>query len=565
MMSNLSAPDHAEQPPARAPESDPDLDRFDAQGYLGPIDLLDQPTCRRLTRLLKLDQTTPADWPKGCAVSSRLHYEIACLPRLTSLVSKLLGGPVMLWGSSLILRLPAQHHAWHSDIETAGTDDRTVSVWIGLEGTNRGSGLSLIAGSHRFGQPLQKLASQHGVGKGELDSDTVMSWATQFAADAGTAQPDIHDGQAIIFDGRLWHGSANGNALLPRRALLLQYASPDTPIRSPDPNSIDWPLQRIQHPRPPSVMVVGSGTSTMNKLVSPPPIANSIAAAQLSTVIQHLPNPMPEDTDKGWRPHFVLSGQTTQVLAQGCHASVLSAQTTPHPPHQHDEEEILLMLSGQAELQIVDDHTGKTTQQTLRERELVYYPRRGVRHTLSNTGSEPAVYLMFKWRGFGAVKSPDLLRCQVFRLADAFARLDERNAGFATELIVEGQTEYLRTLHAHVSTVQPGAGYAEHVDAHDVAIVLLEGEVETLGQRAGPTSVIYYAGGQAHGLQACGDVPARYLVIEFHGQRNSALMPMRFDAVNLKAALKHGIRQLTMRSSLLEGMVRKAARLLRRR
>ena len=42
-------------------------------------------------------------------------------------------------------------------------------------------------------------------------------------------------------------------------------------------------------------------------------------------------------------------------------------------------------------------------------------------------------------------------------------------------------------------------------------------------------------------------------------------MPMRFDAVNLKAALKHGIRQLTMRSSLLEGMVRKAARLLRRR
>jgi hypothetical protein len=66
-----------------------------------------------------------------------------------------------------------------------------------------------------------------------------------------------------------------------------------------------------------------------------------------------------------------------------------------------------------------------------------------------------------------------------------------------------------------------GAGYEPHVDAYDVAIIVLEGEVETLGQRAAAHSVIFYPAGASHGMSNPGPAPARYLVIEFHGSRST--------------------------------------------
>ncbi|MGB6680380.1 MAG: glycosyltransferase, partial [Candidatus Bathyarchaeia archaeon] len=71
-------------------------------------------------------------------------------------------------------------------------------------------------------------------------------------------------------------------------------------------------------------------------------------------------------------------------------------------------------------------------------------------------------------------------------------------------------------LHCHITTMQPGAGYAPHADSYDVAILLLEGTVETLGQRVSSQAVIFYAAGEPHGIKNIGDIPACYLVFEFH-------------------------------------------------
>jgi hypothetical protein len=70
-----------------------------------------------------------------------------------------------------------------------------------------------------------------------------------------------------------------------------------------------------------------------------------------------------------------------------------------------------------------------------------------------------------------------------------------------------------------VTTLQPGAGYEPHVDAYDVGIVVLDGTIETLGERVEPHGVVYYAGGEPHGMHNPGDVPAVYLVFEFQGRR----------------------------------------------
>ena len=50
-----------------------------------------------------------------------------------------------------------------------------------------------------------------------------------------------------------------------------------------------------------------------------------------------------------------------------------------------------------------------------------------------------------------------------------------------------------------------------------MAIIILEGEVETLGERVKPCSVIFHPAGESHGMRNPGGSPARYVVFEFHG------------------------------------------------
>ena len=90
--------------------------------------------------------------------------------------------------------------------------------------------------------------------------------------------------------------------------------------------------------------------------------------------------------------------------------------------------------------------------------------------------------------------------------------------GFHPRLVFEGATGGLRKLHCHASTLTPGAGYDAHIDAHDVAIIVLKGEVEILGQCLGPHALIFYTAGEPHDLRNVGSAVAEYVVFEFHGR-----------------------------------------------
>jgi hypothetical protein len=83
-------------------------------------------------------------------------------------------------------------------------------------------------------------------------------------------------------------------------------------------------------------------------------------------------------------------------------------------------------------------------------------------------------------------------------------------------------TKYLGLLTCHVTVLQPGAGYESHVDAYDVAILLLAGTVKTIGQTVRAPSVIFYQSGEPHGMRSVGAEPARYLVFEFRAAESSA-------------------------------------------
>ena len=92
--------------------------------------------------------------------------------------------------------------------------------------------------------------------------------------------------------------------------------------------------------------------------------------------------------------------------------------------------------------------------------------------------------------------------------------------------LFEGPSAYLSKLHSHLSILQLGAGYAPHQDGHDVAIVVLDGTVETMGRVVEPYGVVFYAAGEVHDMKNLGHAPACYLVFEFHKNTQSEEAPL---------------------------------------
>jgi len=238
----------------------------------------------------------------------------------------------------------------------------------------------------------------------------------------------------------------------------------------------------------------------------------------LTSHVRTLQLPLQEDTIGGWAAYGIFDGSTRNVGSLASHASVLSAGKMPHEPHVHAEEEILIMLSGQAELVIVDSEQGSAERrERVQPGSFVYYPA-GHCHTIHNPGSGIATYLMLKWKS-QEIENSDALDMSIVRLPQERKPHPHPDTdGFATAPFLDSGTKYLRKLHCHMTTLEPGCGYPPHADPYEVVIIVLSGTVETLGEKVGPNGVIFYAADSPHGMKNPGTSPAVYLVFEFHGR-----------------------------------------------
>ncbi len=491
-----------------------DASTFFERGYLDPFPLLT--TGQRqllLSHLTSSKRAKPAAWTKDRAVRDRLFYEIATDRRLLDVLRPLLGESVILWGVAVVRRRPGQSHPWHVDIESAAPNQRFASVWIGLTNTSQASGMAFISRSHGFSKTIQEVQWTKQFGRGDAADDMILAWGKEFDPLAELVQPAVSDGEAVVFDGRIWHGTLNRREEGTRIALLLQYASTDAPVMAPDFSQLEWPFKFLTDPRPPVIVVSGKGNGGANRQVHPP-AAHRKGAERIVTEVQASILPLEGDAEKGWRPHHLFNGLTAVHDDFRCHASVLAPGKMPHPPHAHIEEEILIVLDGQAELLIGD---GPDVEQAavhpVMPGNFVFYPAYQ-HHTLRNAGSGSLTYLMFKWRG-PPIQVKSRLATRIFDPADRPPKPTQK--AFQTWLLAEGPTNFLEKLHVHYSEVAPGGGYEPHADKYDVAIVVLAGRVETLGRTVEPSGLVFYAAHELHGLRNVGTETARYLVFEFHG------------------------------------------------
>ena len=420
-----------------------------------------------------------------------------------------LGQDFGLWGASLLVRGEGQSHPWHTDMETH-LGDGFGSLWIGIHNTSKDTSLKFVPGSHRFGRTVQEARALRQMPRDAVLDEDILEMAREHEPSPMIEQPACQDGDGVLFDGRIWHGSHNAASGGPRVALLLQYAKSTQPVRTVDFSSLDWPI-RVLERRIPAIPVAGLMDARINDVVAPP--LNYLGELRFLARQLSLPLALRES---GWQPHAILQGSTANLRALACHASVLAPGKSPHPPHHHLEEEVLIVIGGEAELVLPAGGGDQSPRrERLRRGDFAYYPAYRW-HTLVNVGTGPLSYLMFKWAGplvASTEPNPPSLPTVVHRLAAPSVP----TKGFFASLLLEGQTSFLRRLHAHATMLQPSAGYDQHADAHDVAIIVLHGRVSVNGQQAGPGGFFFCPAGIEHDMRNVGAEVARYLVFEFLG------------------------------------------------
>ncbi len=240
---------------------------LDVAGYAGPVAVFDADECARILSSLRAAAGAPRTWSKGWAASSPAYHRVASDPRILALLQPTLGPDIVLWGTSLIVKAESDIHPFHTDAESMTPKGGFVTVWIGLENTDRSSGLKFVPGSHRYGVSLQELNHRAGITREQSTDATTLAAARRHDAAAEIVQPAVHDGEALVFDGRVWHGSHNQTKAV-RTALLLQYARADRPVRIP--KSFSWPI-RFNHLRwPPVVVVSGRSRPLVNRIMPKP-------------------------------------------------------------------------------------------------------------------------------------------------------------------------------------------------------------------------------------------------------------------------------------------------------
>jgi mannose-6-phosphate isomerase-like protein (cupin superfamily) len=495
-------------------------DAIRKDGFASPVPLYSPAASLRvLARLAKAQRRHKAAWHKGWAAISPAFFDVASDPRILDVVTAVLGEDVILWGASLIRKTGNEVHPFHTDVESCRPEGGFVSVWIGLENTGPKAGLKYIPGSHLYGTTIQEANARLAIARKDSVGDAALRAAALFDPDPRIVQPEAGNGLAFFFDGRVWHGSHNEQSGEARTALLLQYASARAPVYIP--KSVEWPLSYVDALRPPVILLAGRAPHGVNTMVAAPSEDGEVPNS-IHRLVQG-----PLEAVAPWAPQPHFDGRTPNAATMESHTSMLAPGAIPHDFHHHRQEELLVIVEGEAELAIADDRKGANARrQTMRAGDFAYYPAFGW-HTLTNRSDKPVLYTMFRWDNpQGATASP--LAAGFFAGRETLMRSPDAHNLQAK--VFESRTRWLNRLRAHVTVMPEGGGYDAHADRHDVAIVLIEGEIRTLGETVAAPAMIFHPAGQEHGLRNAGQGPARYVVFEF--ERGDFTLPSegRFKA-----------------------------------
>ncbi len=236
-------------------------DEFETRGFCGPVNVLGLFARRRLVHHIKSKALRPPkDWYKGLAAADPKVRQVGLLPSIVDTVRELIGPDIVLWGANVIRRKPGQAHPWHCDMESHHREGGFVTVWLGLENVTTQTSPIFISRTHLNPKPVQQVRAENGVERSALNDEAALALARQSDPACQLATPIVSNGQAILFDGRLWHATHNTQRRRTRLALLLQYCRAELEVRLPVEHQHEWPFQMTDRVAP--VVAVGNAGTT---------------------------------------------------------------------------------------------------------------------------------------------------------------------------------------------------------------------------------------------------------------------------------------------------------------
>jgi uncharacterized cupin superfamily protein len=200
------------------------------------------------------------------------------------------------------------------------------------------------------------------------------------------------------------------------------------------------------------------------------------------------------------------------------HISTLNPGKASHPPHQHKQEEFIILQQGTLDVHI----NGKITRAG--PGSVLFFASNDF-HNLTNVGDTPAIYHVFNFMtaatssapAEGAAKAarPGTLASGVFTWESL--KVEPKPTGFRRG-VFDSATVTCTHLECHVTTLNPGASpHPPHSHPDEELVVIKEGTVEAtingVSRRGGPGSIFFYGSSDDHGMRNVGTTPATYHVI----------------------------------------------------
>lgn len=122
-------------------------------------------------------------------------------------------------------------------------------------------------------------------------------------------------------------------------------------------------------------------------------VSTETAAPKLQDGVLDM-NSFPPLVMEGQKIFVYFNGPTDQLSGVSAGAAILEPGASPHPPHQHPEEEFLIIGEGTGEIEC----GGKVT--AVGPGAMMYCAG-GTWHGITNTGKEPMTFYWSKWLAKG--------------------------------------------------------------------------------------------------------------------------------------------------------------------
>lgn len=202
------------------------VSHFNKEGYVLPLRIFDADEVRDLrTYFDNLLAKYMSEGKDSYSISSAhlRHgrvWDVLTNPKITAIVSDLLGPSVVAWGSHFFCKMPRDGKtvSWHQDASYWPlTPSKAVTVWLAIDDADRGNAcMKYIPGTHVLGHLTYKLS--------ETDPTNVLNQVVPEVEKYGDPiYVELKAGEASLHSDLLLHGSEANTSDRRRCGLTLRY------------------------------------------------------------------------------------------------------------------------------------------------------------------------------------------------------------------------------------------------------------------------------------------------------------------------------------------------------